>query len=198
MAVPPSTRDAVRLALGVRPPASFSRDVDCACGRPQSTPSGKQPLSAHERPSSTTIARQIVPEVGQNAIHCAWWENVPVTRDTYEGRSERGKALSKNFSTGVRLEREKKFSPPTFFFQVSMCHVSQKGARRQRGYSPRPTFDRSASRRSHSRHPRRLAGWAARPGWQRDGLTMESNLHGWPDPLLVTRDTYRPLKKGRR
>ena len=74
-----------------------------------------------------TIARQIVPEVGQNAIHCAWWETVPVTRDTYEGRSERGKALSKNFSTGVRLEREKKFSPPTLFFQVSMCHVSQKG-----------------------------------------------------------------------
>lgn len=144
-----------------------------------------------------TIARQIVPEAGQNAIHCAWWETVPVTRDTYEGRSEQGKALSKKISTGVSW-REKKFSPPSFFKKVSTCHVSQEGTRRQRGYSPRPTFDRSASRRSHSRHPRRLAGWAARPGWQRDGLTMESNLHGWPDPLLVTRDTYRPSKKGRR
>ena len=32
-----------------------------------------------------------------------------------------------------------------------MCHVSQKGTRRQRGYSPRPTFDMETSRRSPSR-----------------------------------------------
>ena len=87
----------------------------------------------------------------QYAIHCAWCKKVSVTRDTYEGRSEQGKALSKNFSTRVSWGREKIITFHTFFFQVSMCHVSQKGGRRQRGYSPRPTFDRETSRRSPSR-----------------------------------------------
>ena len=73
------------------------------------------------------IARQIVPEVGQNAIHCAWWETVPVTRDTYEGRSEQGKALSKNFSTGVRLEREKNSHPYLFFSGLYVSRVTKRG-----------------------------------------------------------------------
>ena len=62
------------------------------------------------------IARQIVPEVGQNAIHCAWWENVPVTRDTYEGRSEQGKALSKKKLHRSEVGGEKKILTSYLFF----------------------------------------------------------------------------------
>ena len=75
-----------------------------------------------------TIARQIVPEVGQNAIHCAWWENVPVTRDTYEGRSERGKALSKKFLHRSEVGEREKFSPHTFFFSgLYVSRVTRRG-----------------------------------------------------------------------
>jgi hypothetical protein len=74
-----------------------------------------------------TIARQNVTEVGQNAIQCAWCKKVPVTGDTYEGRSEQGKALSKEISTGVRLEREKNSHLLPFFSGLYVSRVTKRG-----------------------------------------------------------------------
>ena len=92
-----------------------------------------------------TIARQIVPEAGQNAIHCAWWETVPVTRDTYEGRSEQGKALSKKISTGVSW-RERKNSHLLPFLKRSLrvtCHKKGPAAKEATRQDP-PSIGRLA------------------------------------------------------
>ena len=126
------------------PPASRGTSTALVGDRSRLRPE-KPPLSAHKRPSSTTIARQIVPEAGQNAIHCAWWETVPVTRDTYEGRSEQGKALSKKISTGVSW-RERKNSHLLPFLKRSLrvtCHKKGPAAKEATRQDP-PSIGRLA------------------------------------------------------
>ena len=65
--------------------------------------------------------------VWQYAIHCAWCKKVSVTRDTYEGRSEQGKALSKEFSTRVSWGERKLLPFIPFFSGLYVSRVTKRG-----------------------------------------------------------------------